>query len=189
LQRRVPSRVLSSAHTVAPDRAGHPIVWERFSSPLSACGTPSARRLLFAGIDEWNRNTPAIHPQPSGKEAEETTYGVGRIRRGWVNYFAVGHSSECFSFIKDWVEKKVRRHMGRARNRKGFGWKRWSRQWLYDTLRLFNLPGSPTAVESCSGRIGPISLEAKQTGERSARKSARCVRRGGGWKRGRVEMV
>jgi RNA-directed DNA polymerase len=58
--------------------------------------------------------------------------------RGWVNYFAVGHSSECFNFIKDWVEKKVRRHMGRAQKRKGFGWKRWSRQWLYETLGLFN---------------------------------------------------
>jgi hypothetical protein len=28
--------------------------------------------------------------------------------------------------------------MGRARNRRGFGWKRWSRQWLYDELKLFN---------------------------------------------------
>jgi RNA-directed DNA polymerase len=55
-----------------------------------------------------------------------------------VNYFAVGHSSECFSFIKDWVEKKVRRHMMRARKRKGFGWKRWSSQRLYETLKLFN---------------------------------------------------
>jgi RNA-directed DNA polymerase len=41
-------------------------------------------------------------------------------------------------FIKNWVEKKVRRHLMRARQRKGFGWKRWSRQWLYDTLKLFN---------------------------------------------------
>ena len=40
--------------------------------------------------------------------------------------------------IKDWVEKKVRRHMLRARNRKGFGWTRWSRSWLYETLKLFN---------------------------------------------------
>src|SRR5262249_7503628 len=49
------------------------------------------------------------------------------------------------------------------------------------------LQGSPPAAESRSSRIGPISIEAKQTGERSARKSACCVRRGGGWKRGRVE--
>ena len=31
---------------------------------------------------------------------------VVQLLRGWVNYFAVGHSSACFGFIKDWVEKK-----------------------------------------------------------------------------------
>jgi len=63
---------------------------------------------------------------------------INPILRGWMRYFAVGDSSRCFGFIKDWVEKKVRRHLMRARNRKGFGWKRWSRRWLYDSLRLFN---------------------------------------------------
>ena len=63
---------------------------------------------------------------------------INPMLRGWVNYFAVGHSSECFSYIKDWVEKKVRRHMAHARKRKGFGWERWSRPWLYNTLKLFN---------------------------------------------------
>src|SRR6516162_906603 len=63
---------------------------------------------------------------------------INPVLRGWVNYFAVGHSSECFNFIKDWVEKKIRRHMGRSRNRRGFGWKRWSRRWLYEELKLFN---------------------------------------------------
>ena len=63
---------------------------------------------------------------------------INPMLRGWVNYFAVGHSSECFNCIKDWVEKKVRRHLARARKRMGFGWARWSRKWLYDTLKLFN---------------------------------------------------
>jgi RNA-directed DNA polymerase len=63
---------------------------------------------------------------------------INPMLRGWVNYFAVGHSSECFSYIKDWVEKKVRRHLAHARKRKGFYWKRWNRSWLYDTFRLFN---------------------------------------------------
>jgi RNA-directed DNA polymerase len=63
---------------------------------------------------------------------------INTILRGWVNYFAVGHSSRCFSYIREWVEKKVRRHMMRARKRGGFGWKRWSSRWLYETLELFN---------------------------------------------------
>ena len=88
-----------------------------------------------------------------------------------MNYFAIGDASRCFSFVKDWVEKKVRRHLMRARNRQGFGWKRWSRRWLYDELGLFNqLPGSSPEpdAESAPSAIGLITLEAKQTGKRSA---------------------
>ena len=63
---------------------------------------------------------------------------INPILRGWVHYFAVGHSSRCFSFVKDWVDKKVRRHLMRARHRRGFGWKQWSRQWLHTEFGLFN---------------------------------------------------
>jgi RNA-directed DNA polymerase len=63
---------------------------------------------------------------------------INPILRGWVNYFAVGHSSRCFCYVKDWVEKKVRRHLMRARKRRGFGWDRWSRRWLYEDLGLFD---------------------------------------------------
>lgn len=63
---------------------------------------------------------------------------INPILRGWVTYFAVGHSSRCFNFIKDWVERKIGRHLQRARKRKGFGWKTWSKQWLYEMLGLFN---------------------------------------------------
>jgi RNA-directed DNA polymerase len=63
---------------------------------------------------------------------------INPILRGWVNYFAVGHSSRVFSYVKDWVEKKVRRHLMRSGKRKGYGWKKWSRQWFYAGLGLFN---------------------------------------------------
>jgi RNA-directed DNA polymerase len=94
---------------------------------------------------------------------------INPMLRGWVNYFAVGHSSECFSLIKDWVEKKVRRHMAQAQRRQGFGWERWSRRWLYDTLKLFNgyrvRHGGPKSRPS---RVGHIGLGAKRMGARSA---------------------
>jgi RNA-directed DNA polymerase len=60
------------------------------------------------------------------------------ILRGWVRYFAIGDASRCCGFMKDGVEKKVRRHLMRARNLRGVGWKRWSRPWLYQRLGLFN---------------------------------------------------
>jgi len=63
---------------------------------------------------------------------------INPILRGWVNYFAVGHSSRSFGYVRDWVEKRIRRHLMRARKRQGFGWKRWSRRWLYDELGLFD---------------------------------------------------
>jgi RNA-directed DNA polymerase len=72
--------------------------------------------------------------QPVGRVIEE----INPVLRGWVNYFAVGHSSRYFSFIKQWVEKKVRRHLMRARGQRGFGWKRWSTKWLHDKLGIFN---------------------------------------------------
>jgi RNA-directed DNA polymerase len=63
---------------------------------------------------------------------------INPILRGWVNYFAIGNSSRCFSFIRNWVEQKIRRHLAKARLRRGFGWKRWNRRWLYDALGLFD---------------------------------------------------
>jgi len=69
---------------------------------------------------------------------DRVIYLINPILRGWVNYFRVGNSSKCFGYIKDWVAKKVRRHLMRARKRHGFGWNRWSRAWFYKTLGLFN---------------------------------------------------
>ena len=89
------------------------------------------RTALLAKLREIFRRFAS---QPVGRVIEL----INPILRGWVNYFAVGHSSRCFSMIEDWVEKKIRRHLMRVRQRKGFGWKRWSSPWLYETLGLFH---------------------------------------------------
>jgi len=74
----------------------------------------------------------------NSQPVDRVIYLINPILRGWVNYFRVGNSSRCFGYIKDWVEKKIRRHLMRAKKRHGFGWKRWSRAWFYKTLGLFN---------------------------------------------------
>jgi RNA-directed DNA polymerase len=101
-------------------------VWRPYYAPKL-----KKRTALFAKLREVFRRNVS---QPIGKVIDE----INPILRGWANYFRVGHSNRCFSMVKHWVEKKIRRHLMRARGRKGMGWKRWSREWIYGTLGLFN---------------------------------------------------
>ncbi len=88
------------------------------------------RTALLREVKTWFRR---LRSQPTRRLVEK----INPILRGWVTYFAHGHSSRCLAFIRNWVEEKIRRHLARARLRPGFGWKRWSRRWLYETLGLF----------------------------------------------------
>ena len=101
-------------------------VWRPYYAPKL-----KKRTALFAKLREIFRHNVS---QPVGKVIELLNPAL----RGWVNYFRVGDSNRCFSMVKHWVEKKIRRHLMRARGRKGMGWKRWSREWIYGTLGLFN---------------------------------------------------
>jgi RNA-directed DNA polymerase len=89
------------------------------------------RTALFAKLREVFRQHVS---QAVGKVIAVTN----PILRGWVNYFRIGHSGRCFSKIRHWVEMKIRRHLMRARLRKGKGWKRWSSEWIYRVLGLYN---------------------------------------------------
>ena len=89
-----------------------------------------ARTALLRKLKEVFRN---YRSQP----VSQIIYLINPILRGWVNYFRIGNSGRCFNYVRDWVEKKIRRHLMRARKRYGFGWNRWSRDWFYKTLGLY----------------------------------------------------
>jgi RNA-directed DNA polymerase len=118
-------------------------------------------RFSFLGFDFWRvrsragRWMPLIRPQTKKRTAllrqikvvfrslrsqpiRQVIEIINPILRGWVQYFSIGHASQCFSFIRNWVEAKIRRHLARARMRRGFGWKRWDRRWFYEVLGLFD---------------------------------------------------
>ena len=89
------------------------------------------RTALFAKLRE-------VFRQHVSQPVDEVVKVITPILRGWVNYFRIGQSGRCFSKIRDWVEMKIRRHLMRSRLRKGKGWKRWSREWLYRVLGRHN---------------------------------------------------
>ena len=125
-----------------------------------------ARSALLRKLKEIFRR---YRSQPVGRVVEI----INPILRGWVNYFAIGHSSRCFGYVRDYVEKKIRRHMMGARKRHGFGWKRWSRRWLYERLGLYGdyrVRWPQAAAKALPTGIGRITLDVKQAGKRSAGK-------------------
>src|ERR1700757_1966306 len=71
--------------------------WRAHYTPKLKKRTALLRKLK----DVFGRN----QSQPVGRVVKL----INPVLRGWVNYFAVGHSSECFSFVKDWGEKKKRK--------------------------------------------------------------------------------
>jgi RNA-directed DNA polymerase len=89
------------------------------------------RTALFAKLRE-------VFRQHVSQPVEWVIKIINPILRGWVNYFRIGHSGRCFSKVSNWVEMKIRRHLMRARLRKGKGWKRWSSEWIYRMLGLYN---------------------------------------------------
>jgi RNA-directed DNA polymerase len=84
------------------------------------------------------RNLKVIFRSLRSQPVEWVVERINPILRGWVQYFAVGHASRCFGFVRRWVEQKIRRHMMRARKRAGFGWRRWRSEVLYSRLGLFS---------------------------------------------------
>ncbi len=63
---------------------------------------------------------------------------INPILKGWVNYFRVGNSGRTFADVKRWLELKIRRHLMRAKKKKGYGWKIWSTRGLFANYNIYS---------------------------------------------------
>ncbi len=72
------------------------------------------------------------------KPMKEVIQAVNAVIRGWVNYFRIGNSNSTFNKVRNDMEKKVRKFVMRRKKLKGFGWKKWSREDIYEKWGLYN---------------------------------------------------
>jgi RNA-directed DNA polymerase len=82
---------------------------------------------------EIGRKVKAVLKVHFDKPLKEVIQAVNAVVRGWVN-----NSTRTFCKVRDFVEKKVRRFVMKRKGRKGFGWKRWSREEIYKNWGLYN---------------------------------------------------
>jgi RNA-directed DNA polymerase len=90
----------------------------------------SRTKLMEKIRDVFNR----FGSQPLGRVRDI----INPILRGWVQYFKIGHSGKTFGYIKDWLTKKIRRHLMKAKREKGFGWQRWNTKELYEVYKIYS---------------------------------------------------
>ena len=89
-------------------------------------------------LTNLQRSIKEIFRRKRGRTVQEVVVLINPKIRGWVNYFRHGNSSQHFKILRDWVEKKVRRHLLKQKQKSGFGWKRWSRKALYQRYGLYD---------------------------------------------------
>jgi RNA-directed DNA polymerase len=63
---------------------------------------------------------------------------INPILRGWVNYYRIGHSTKVFRAVQQWLIRKIRRHIMRAKGKRGCGWKQWSNEGLIAVFNIYN---------------------------------------------------
>jgi hypothetical protein len=45
---------------------------------------------------------------------------------------------KVFGYVKDWLTRKIRRHLMRAKGKQGFGWTRWSTKGVYAICNIYS---------------------------------------------------
>jgi RNA-directed DNA polymerase len=95
--------------------------------------TPRAKKRIEIG-----KRVKAVLKANWNKPMKEVICSVNEVIRGWVNYFRIGNSNSTFNKVRDYIERRVRKFVMRRKKLKGFGWKKWSREDIYEKWGLYN---------------------------------------------------
>jgi group II intron reverse transcriptase/maturase len=69
---------------------------------------------------------------------KEQVGNVNRYLRGWVEYFKLGHASDVFRDLAQFVNKRVRHVISRRKGRRGYGWNSVGSDYICGKLGLFH---------------------------------------------------
>jgi group II intron reverse transcriptase/maturase len=71
---------------------------------------------------------------------------LNRVLQGWCNYFNQGPVVRVYQLVRRHTERRFRRWLMRRQQKRGTGYKQYPDRYLYDTLGLFRLPATRTAM-------------------------------------------
>ncbi len=71
---------------------------------------------------------------------KEVIKKLNMFARGWSNYFYFKNSSKQLTQVRNYLENRVRKHLMRRRRKRGWGFKRYPYEYLYEELGLYRIP-------------------------------------------------
>lgn len=71
------------------------------------------------------------------EKVDEIVKQLNPVMRGWVNYFRVSNGSKQLNKVKDYTADKVRKYMKRKAGVKGYGFGKYTDEFLYEKLGLY----------------------------------------------------
>jgi RNA-directed DNA polymerase len=72
---------------------------------------------------------------------QQVIKNLNSVARGWENYFRYRHCSKHLWAVKDYLERRVRRHLMRKRGKSGWGYNIYTSDYLYK-LGLYKMTTS-----------------------------------------------
>jgi len=93
----------------------------------------SIKRMVESISSETDRRRTLI-------DAAKIVGGLNRKLNGWANYFCLGPVSPAYRAINTHVTNRLRRWLCKKHRVRGTGWSRYPNQYLYEQMRLVNLP-------------------------------------------------